>query len=209
MKVALLILIGIVVGCSNQKAKKPLATETVKLSNDEQRMKCLLKDDSLSCAQYAYSLQKVNPSESLKFYSRGCELGDQSSCYNYKSIKSKSADYNLLLLKKEQLKIFGCYVNFTEDKDKKKFYDLSYDIKTITLDAHISPRGTLRNISIKNGKFSSEGKRCMKSLFKSVRFLPSKQGQRLQLSFIMPEIYDKKSEEGFLEKAVDSLKDVN
>jgi hypothetical protein len=195
--------------CSSNKVKETIESKSDTSIDEKLKLSCLMKDNALSCAKYAYFVQRKNPSESLKFYSKGCELGDDSSCYNYKSIMSKTADNNLLLLKKEQLKEFGCYVNYTKDKDKKSFYDLSYSTKTITLDALISQKGKLKSISIKNGKFSDAGKKCMRRVFKSVQFLSSKEGQRLQLSFVMPEVYNKDGEQDFLEEAVDSLKDVD
>ncbi|MBT3583742.1 MAG: hypothetical protein HN509_02450 [Halobacteriovoraceae bacterium] len=196
--------------CGSKPVKKS-NTDSLKTKLSNWERECTQERKGISCSKFAYHSKKKNPRSALYYYQKGCKLGDKDACYNIKGIQNKSIEYNMSVIEKEQENIFSCYVNYTSDRAKKKsMLDFSYnkEHKKIKIIAQITKKGKLGSISIGGEKLNMKGRRCMKKIFVSKPFLPSKHGQRLSLSLLVPKHYTRKKA-GTLEKAVDGLKTLN
>ena len=123
----------------------------------------------LSCAKAAYLTKRVDTSLALKYYQRGCELNDESACYNLKSLNPNKVFYNKVegVMKFHATNISNCYI--PNLKNKRSQIQLKEAWHKVSMKIHINHegQGTASNIT---SHLPSSFSPCAKKIIAQIPF---------------------------------------
>ncbi|MBT3984310.1 MAG: sel1 repeat family protein [Bacteriovoracaceae bacterium] len=158
------------ISCGTKENKQQLTPHPkVKIDIPSLRKNCLNKD-GLSCAKLGYHYNKSkNYKSALKFYKIGCELKDQSSCFNLRKISPREKYFLKVdsLMKFHSNNITNCYQS--RSMPSYSSMQLAEKWSKAEFNFTITPKGFAEKVTIKTqlpGKFSD----CAKNIIKSLRF---------------------------------------
>ncbi|MES2527004.1 MAG: hypothetical protein V4598_07940 [Bdellovibrionota bacterium] len=136
---------------------------------EEFEKKCLA-GDGLSCAKAAYHFKKTDTLMAYQFYKKGCELKDESACFNMNSYDPKDVYFKKVdrAIAPHSHKIRTCYIPQVKGKKysamqfKENFYTADFKFP-------IDPEGNAFKIDVKTGldkKFID----CAKNVLTSIKY---------------------------------------
>jgi hypothetical protein len=136
----------------------------------EEHEKNCLAGEGLACAKAAYHYKKSDQLKAYEFYRRGCDLKDESACYNMRSYDPKDAYFKRVeqALAPHTSKIKTCYTprirgqKYSAMQYKEKFYKADFSFQ-------VDPEGRAKNIVVKTDldkKFVD----CSKHILSSVTY---------------------------------------
>ena len=137
-------------GCASDV---PVQKVELKKTINEKILKdsCMNRKDALSCAKLGYYFQgKGDYFLAHSFYKKGCQLSDESSCYNMKSSNPKAVYFKKLdgLMSFHSNNITNCH---SKTREIKKFYS-SMELKEkwhkVNIAIHINPEGRADSVRV-------------------------------------------------------------
>jgi hypothetical protein len=158
----------------------------------------------MSCLKYAYHHRRIDPTISLAYYAKSCELGNDSACKTHESLERKSINFNLRIVKRSARNVYSCYINHAKDRREEKSLFDKKSYRTITISVRLSKEGKLLNSNVDGGKFTKKGSACVKNVFKSSPFRPHTREQMLSVDAKIERVHKKPQNWGT--KVLDSLK---
>ena len=132
--------------------------------------KSCLSSDGLACAKLGYQYKKNGDFENaLKFYKKGCELKDESSCFNMKGVDPKSIYYKKAdaIMKFHAQNISSCYAPDLKRKSSTGQFKEKWNRAEI--DMHIDKTGFSDKIEIKTN-LNSNFIDCAKKIISKIEF---------------------------------------
>lgn len=158
-KISILIATLLLSSCASEiKKEKSQATDTVATLEKE----CAQKN-GLSCAKLGYLLKSTDSLKSLSYYKKGCELGDQSSCFNLESAESSGMQALNNFLSSQTTNIIACYYKFNSgDGGKTAIGKVSgYRKNSFTVEYRALKNGTHTNLHILGAEEEGQTKECV------------------------------------------------
>ncbi len=126
--------------------------------------------DGLSCAKAAYHFKKTDTLMAYQYYKKGCELKDESACFNLNSYDPKDVYFKKVdrALAPHSHKIRTCYIPQVKGKKysamqfKENFYTADFKFP-------INPEGKSGPIEVKTG-LDKKFIECSKSVISSISY---------------------------------------
>ena len=146
------------------------SSETKKSNNPESELSSLEKEcankNGLSCAKLGYRLKSTDSLMALSFYKKGCDLGDQASCFNLESAESSGMQSFNNFLSSQTTNIIACYYKFNSgDKGKTMIGKVSgYQKNTFTVEFRALKNGTYTNLQVLDTDEVEKTKECVRKI---------------------------------------------
>ena len=149
------------------------------ISNNEENIsleKSCEKSEGLACAKLAYKYQKMGENSlAFKFYKKGCDLNDESACFNMKNINPRDIYYNKIeaTFRIKSNDIVNCH----RPDLSKKISNMQLEEKWYLVDIalNINNSGHADKINI-NTSLSEEFIKCAKNVIEEMSFPKSEVG---------------------------------
>ncbi|EQC47514.1 hypothetical protein M900_0851 [Bacteriovorax sp. Seq25_V] len=139
--------------------------------------------DGLACSKLGFYYKKIgNIPKALEFNKKGCDLKEQSACFNLENIHATNNNYETIVASK--VKFYGqdscrCY------KMKPKWYNTSRfghkkQFIPFKVSFLISDEGEPKNITVRLSEKRDEAfEKCVETIFKDARFpVPNEMDKR-------------------------------
>lgn len=136
---------------------------------EENEKKCHA-GDGLACAKAAYHFKKSDQGKAFEFYKKGCELKEQSACYNMNNYDPKDAYFKKVdrAIAPHASKIRACY---SPNEQKKKYSSIQFKEKFYTAEFSfpIDSEGNAEAIEIKTS-LDDDFKKCSSKILKNIHY---------------------------------------
>lgn len=136
---------------------------------EEFEKKCLA-GDGLSCAKAAYHFKKTDTLMAYQYYKKGCELKDESACFNMNAYDPKDVYFKKVdrVLAPHTGKIRNCYI---PQKIGKKYSAIQYKEKFYTANFKfiVDPTGKAKTVDV-NTSLDKKFIDCARTIISDINY---------------------------------------